>query len=105
MSASKHSIFCAGYNHPAGYLVTALGDDGVGIAQHLCSHQGYARHDIGMDGSNWKHEHYNAHFGEGNWELEWVDDVKTHEGWRAALALNHAANPESDEPETEEAAQ
>lgn len=83
-----HTIYCAGYNHPAGYLVTALADDGHGLAQHLCSHQRYARHDIGMD-STWKHEHYDAHFGAGNWQLEWVDDVKTHPGWRAALKLNH----------------
>lgn len=46
------------------------------------------RHDLGMDGSTWKHENYNAHFGEGNWELVWIDDPKGDARLNAAYELN-----------------
>ena len=85
----KHTIYCAGYDNPWGFQVTALADDGHVLAGHMCSNYTYAKHDIGIT-SAWQHEHYDAHFGAGNWELEWVDDPKTHPGWQAALALNHA---------------
>jgi hypothetical protein len=45
------------------------------------------RHDLGMDGSTWKHESYNKHFGEGNWELVWVDSPEDPR-LKAALELN-----------------
>lgn len=89
-----HKIYCYGREHPCGYLAESLGDDGHGLAQHCCSHVGYARRDLGMDGSTWKHEQYDKHFGPGNWELEWVNDVKTHAGWQAALKLNQALHVE-----------
>lgn len=46
------------------------------------------RHDLGMDGSTWKHENYNKHFGTGNWELEWVENPKTHAGLIEVYRLN-----------------
>lgn len=92
-----HTIYCAGYGDSSGYIVVALADDGHGLAQHLCSHQGYARHDIGMDGTTRKHEYYDKHFGAGNWQLEWVDDVKTHPGWQTALALKRQLLPDDSE--------
>ena len=91
---SKHTIYCAGDAHPAGYIVSALADDGHCLAQHACSHKAYARHDIGID-SERKHEYYDKHFGAGNWQLEWVDDAKTHPGWLAALELNRAIEQKS----------
>jgi hypothetical protein len=92
---TMHTIYCAGYQHPAGFVVQALADDGNGLAQHLCSSPIFARHDIGMDGSTLKHEHYDKHFGAGNWQLEWVDDPVNHSGWQAALGLNRRINPET----------
>lgn len=51
----------------------ALGDDGVVIAGHCSSSHGWCKHDMMAE---WKHDLYDAHFGEGNWELVWIDDVK-----------------------------
>ena len=46
-------------------------------------------HDLGMT-SDWKHDRYNAHYGEGNWELEWVETEKIsdHDGLQLAFELN-----------------
>jgi hypothetical protein len=66
----------------------AFSEDGHAIAGHFCSH-GWARHDMGFDGSNWKHENYDKHYPDG-WELEWVDDFDSHEGLKAAIALADA---------------
>lgn len=85
----KHKIYCFNNGGSPGWLsAVALADDGHCLAGHTCSHEGYMRHDLGMDGSTWKHENYNKHFGEGNWELEWVENPKTHEGLQAAIKLN-----------------
>lgn len=87
----RHKIYCFNNGGPPEWLqACAIADDGHCLAGHICSHEGYMRHDLGMDGSTWKHELYNDHFGAGNWELEWVDDPKTHAGLQAALKLNAA---------------
>jgi hypothetical protein len=88
---TKHKIYC--FNNggsPGWYDALAIADDGHVLAGHICSHEGYMRHDLGMDGSTWKHEHYNKHFGENNWELEWIetDKLGVHEGLNKAIALN-----------------
>ena len=67
-------------------LGVALAEDGTGLAEHLSSSEGFARHDIGLT-SDWHHDDYRKHAPDG-FELEWVDDVATHPGWQAALALN-----------------
>lgn len=74
---------------PGDVVSYALCEDGTALASHLSSNESWARHDMGLT-SNWKHDRYDAHCGEGGWELEWVDDVATHPGWQAALALNKA---------------
>jgi hypothetical protein len=81
------TIFCSGFQNEIGYIVTALAEDGNALAQHCCSNRSYAEHDIGIKGT-WEHEHYDAHYGAGNWTLEWVEDPATHPGWNAALAKN-----------------
>jgi hypothetical protein len=83
-----HKIYC--FNNGGGdqwYQAMAMADDGHVVGQHICSGPGFMRHDLGIT-SDWKHDGYNAHFGEGNWELEWVDNPKTHEGLQAAYKLN-----------------
>lgn len=90
----KHKIFC--FNNggsPGWYNAVAVADDGHCLAQHACSHERFMHHDLGIT-SEWKHENYNKHFGEGNWELEWVSDPKTHEGCKLAFALNEKLRPE-----------
>lgn len=85
----KRKIFC--FNNggsPGWYSAVALAEDGRVLAGHICSSVGFMRHDLGMDGSTWKHENYDAHFGAGNWELEWVDDTFTHAGLKEAFRLN-----------------
>jgi hypothetical protein len=67
----------------------AMADDGHVLATHICSAVYFMPGDLGIDG-DWsgKHKTYNEHFGEGNWQLEWVDDARTHPGLLAAYALN-----------------
>lgn len=70
------------------YLVYAMDERGVVLAQHLSSSPGWAQHDIGI-GSDWKHDRYReAH--PGGYELVWLegDEAKTHPGIVAAMAKN-----------------
>ena len=89
-----HTIYCFNNGGPARFLsAVALGDDGICIAGHCCSDEGFMPHDLGIT-SDWKHELYDAHFGAGNWKLEWVADPASHAGLNAAIALaeaNHEA--------------
>lgn len=81
-------IFCFNNGGSGGmYQAVAIAEDGTCVAQHCCSHEGWMKHDLGMT-SDWKHENYNAHYGAGNWELEWVDDPKAHAGLTEAIRLN-----------------
>lgn len=68
----------------------ALAEDGTGLASHLSSSIDFSKHDMGLT-SDWKHDTYAKHYPNG-YELEWVDDPATHEGWQKALALNKAAS-------------
>lgn len=92
----KKKIYCFNNGGRNRFLhAVAIGEDGTVLAEHCCSHEGFMGHDLGMDGSTWKHEHYNKHYGEGNWELEWVnsDQIETHKGLNIAFALNKENNP------------
>jgi len=85
---AKHKIYV--FNNGGSeqwYRAVAIADDGHCLAGHLCSHESFMRHDMGFT-SDWKHDLYNGHFGEGNWELVWVDNPKSHEGLQAAYGLN-----------------
>ena len=67
-------------------IAHALAEDGTGLGSHLSSSVGFAKHDIGLT-SDWHHEDYREHYPSG-YRVEWVEDPDTHEGWRAAFALN-----------------
>lgn len=67
----------------------AMAEDGTVLATHLSSSPAFAQHDLGLT-SDWQHESYRKHAPDG-FELEWVHNVATHEGWQAALALNKAS--------------
>ena len=81
-------IYCFNNGGSAGMLMAvAIAEDGTCLAQHCCSHEAWMRHDLGIE-SDWKHEQYDAHYGPGNWKLEWVDDVRAHGGLTEAFRLN-----------------
>lgn len=92
-----HLIFAHAWQisqrHPELWQVVALGDDGAQIAQHTSTSLDWAREDIGLDGSTRKHDLYDAHFGPGNWRLEWVAQPESHQGWLAAVGLSAVHKP------------
>jgi hypothetical protein len=91
----KKKIYC--FNNGGSnrwYYAMAMAEDGTVVGQHICSDPYFMKHDLGLT-SNWKHENYNQHYGEGNWELVWVDDPLTHEGLQAAYELNQKNKPKS----------
>jgi hypothetical protein len=91
-----HKIFCFNNGGSRDWLhAVAIADDGHVLGQHICSHESFMPHDLGLT-SDWKHENYNAHFGVGNWQLEWVptQDRSTHEGLKAAFEANKALSDE-----------
>lgn len=87
-----HKIYCfsnGGSNQ--WYYAMAMADDGHVLAQHVCSNVSFMAHDLGIT-SDWKHDNYNQHFGEGNWELEWVAEPLVHKGLQAAYRKNQNLN-------------
>lgn len=83
-----------------GEYYCAIAEDGEVVAGHVCSSVLFMDHDMGFT-SNWQHDKYDAHFGKGNWELEFVDNIATHAGYQAALAANRRIYREQVEPERE----
>ena len=90
MAENKPKIYLAcspaagwGAEDVVGY---ALAEDGQCLAQHLSSNVAWSQHDMGLT-SDWKHDVYAEHYPDG-YELEWVDDPHTHEGWLKAMELN-----------------
>jgi hypothetical protein len=69
----------------------ALAEDGVFVAGHLSSSEGWFEHDMGLC-SSWKHDLYKAHFPDG-YELVYVaNGIKEHPGIKAAYELHLKAN-------------
>lgn len=86
----KHKIYCFNNGGSHGWMhAVAIADDGHVLAEHVCSSEGFMSHDLGIT-STWKHENYNAHFGEGRWVLEWVSNPSDHAGLQEAFRLNAA---------------
>jgi hypothetical protein len=81
---------------PGWMQALAICEDGIVLAEHICSDVGFMPHDLGVNG-NWKHENYDKHCGKGQWEIEWVppEKIDTHEGIQAAFAANKALPPET----------
>ncbi|MHB0764702.1 hypothetical protein ACYCFC_10070 [Stutzerimonas sp. NM35] len=97
-----NKIFCfINGGAPGLYSAVAVAEDGTCLAGHASSSDGWARHDLGI-GSNWKHEHYDAHYGVGNWELEWVDNPRDHAGMAEALRLNRLQGEAAEKEERAE---
>ena len=69
-------------------VAIAIDETGEVLATHVCSAEGFAAGDLGMNGrSNWKHDSYDKAHPDG-WECEFVrirDDRDSHEGLQSAL--------------------
>jgi hypothetical protein len=63
-------------------IAAALCEDGTRLASHLSSNVAFSQYDMGLT-SERKHPLYKEHCPEG-YELVWVDDPTTHEGWKSA---------------------
>lgn len=96
--ATKRKIYCfCNGGKPGFYHALAIAEDGHVLAEHVCSDHVFIPYDLGVT-STWKHNYYDAHYGRGNWEVEFVadGDIGNHSGLNAALANN--ARLESQEP-------
>ncbi len=82
-----------GFNNggsPGWYNALLIASDGTCFGGHVCSHEGYMPHDLGiMEGSRPdRHETFRTHFPEG-YRMEMVEGVVTqHKGLMTAYALN-----------------
>ncbi len=69
----------------------AMAEDGTVLAEHVSSHDGWAKHDMGATEHQAMHyQDYSKHYPDG-FAVEWVDDPLTHEGLQAAYSLNQEA--------------
>lgn len=83
-----------GFNNggSAGWLsAVLLAEDGEGLGGHLCSHECYMTHDLGvLEGSRPdRHQTFREHYPEG-YRMDFVsaDDVMSHPGLEAAYQRN-----------------
>ncbi len=67
----KIFVFCQGCQ-PGWHYHTALAEDGTAIAGHVCSHHGFAMHDMGVDENGWKRDLYAKHYPDG-FEVVYVE--------------------------------
>lgn len=72
---------------------TLIAEDGTGLGGHICSHEGYMRHDLGViEGSRPdRHEDFRKHYPDG-YRMAFVslNEVKTCEPLLKAFELNKA---------------
>lgn len=73
------------------YLAVLLAEDGTGLGGHICSHEGYMRHDLGiLEGSRLdRHENFRKHYPDG-YRMAFVsaDEVETCKPLLDAYELN-----------------
>ena len=80
---------------PGWFIVESISEDGMFLAQHVCSHPGYGPHDIGVT-SDWKHDTYAKYYPDG-FEVVWIEDAKTDPAIKAAYAKHVAMSKEQAE--------
>lgn len=70
------------------YQAMLLAEDGTQLGGHICSHEGYMRHDLGIyEGSREdRHEQFRAHYPDG-YKMTFVpaDEINTHEAFNKAV--------------------
>ena len=91
-----------GFNNggsPGWYEAVLLAQDGTYLGGHVCSHEGYMEHDLGiLEGTREdRHEEFRKHYPDG-YRMEFVsyDDVPGHAGLNAAFQAYDAAEAEAD---------
>lgn len=83
-----------GFNNggkPGWFYGQLLAEDGTGLGGHICSHEGYMLHDLGiLEGTRPdRHERFMKHYPDGYRMLfVGIKDVKTNEGLLQAYKLN-----------------
>lgn len=87
------------------YSAVLIAEDGTELGGHVCSHECYMRHDLGiLEGTRPdRHETFREHYPDG-YRMEFVGyaDVRTHEGLTAAWAKHDAKQePKGDHPKVE----
>jgi len=85
-----------GFNNggsPGWYSGCLLAEDGTGLGSHICSHEGYMLHDLGiLEGSRPdRHETFRKHYPDG-YRMAFIplDDVRSHKGLDIAYERNQA---------------
>ena len=81
------------------YHGTLIAEDGECLGGHICSHEGYMPHDLGvLDGSRAdRHDLFRAHYPDG-YRMDFVPatDVLEHPGLDAAFKLNQAKREQAE---------
>jgi hypothetical protein len=90
-----------GFNNggsPGWYSGVLLAEDGTGLGGHICSHEAYMPHDLGVtDGSRPdRHETFREHYPDG-YRMDFIPgkDVLSHAGLEAAYQRNQAKAAEA----------
>lgn len=89
-------IFVVAYGEPDWVLGYAIAEDGTCIASHCSSHRGWTRHDMGVEGSDRKHDSYKEKYPDGYELINLIDltDPKVNTGFAAAYELNQKLKKE-----------
>lgn len=87
-----------GFNNggsPGWFSAVLLAEDGTGLGSHICSHEGYMEHDLGiLEGTRPdRHERFREHYPDG-YRMEFIsfDNVEAHPGLTEAYRLNQIKN-------------
>jgi hypothetical protein len=73
------------------HSMVAIAEDGTYLAGHICSHHGFAAHDMGIDPDGWKRDTYAKHYPQG-FEVVWIEDPTKSNALDAALAAGRVAS-------------
>lgn len=88
---------------PGWYSAQLLAEDGTALGGHVCSHECYMPHDLGiLEGTRPdRHEHFRAHYPDG-YRMEFLpfEVAKTHEGLKKAFELNDKMREEAEKNES-----
>ena len=78
------------------HQMAAIAEDGEPLAGHICSHHGYAAHDMGIHPDGWKRDKYAAKY-PGGFDVVWIEDFDNGgEAFRLALERNTARQREAE---------
>lgn len=88
-----------GFNNggsPGWYNGVLLAEDGEALGGHVCSHEGYMRHDLGVIAGSRpdRHEMFRTHYPDG-YRMDFVgaDEANTHAGLEAAYQKHLEKHP------------